>query len=736
MHLAHLVHLAHTHGGNHHEARLQVVHRGQGVCLPETGVQLHHRHEVAHLRLERLASLNIDVLPGTAGTVRNVAGVVRVNCALAVFHGLRPVADLVHVVAFGIEHHQRQVNVHALIPEAEEANHAGGRQVHRRGVVAAHAVQGGAGTAGVQRHDCIAHLLGQVDGGLGKATRQANLDQALQQVQHRRAVLARRNHGCDTGLGQVHALRGGRLSLLSRSRGTLSASRALGNRGVRVRQAGVTVKERAQRVRDTRVLHEVLNPRDALRVAARIVSHLPVLLHRHRVGGALLRRVRERVTLQGHQVANLHQDGCGNARRHGGERIKDDLLAGARGGVDAVARRLKSTQGAHQLARKHARTRGEQTCHVLRIPGCVGAVHQRFEAVHLAAVQVISPAAQRGQRGVVAGVNRLDEALVHLCIGRAVVAGADRVSLQYPVEQVRDAGAFATTQLQARCDAQAQVTHRAVETQARVCGGESERLLHSVQTLSVFGVQAGGDEHAVLAAGVLWSGSRQRVMLGKETAQRHKVALVGLVVRLLLTEQLLVEGTRHDQGVLHAADHLQGSAVAFHGREVGAAHRLLPLVGHVVLGQAAKNALGAVRVVVRVGEVVHDLLGVALLVGERQGAQIKVAAEHAAGAVPVFVGPDGCEQGEFVGAGVQRLGEGLRAEGQTAIAQDGYSPQVGVECAGVVQVVNARVVRAVVGAVQVGEDVHAVAAHQDEAHEGAEALGRFAVKVGGFVEVG
>ena len=47
----------------------------------------------------------------------------------------------------------------------------------------------------------------------------------------------------------------------------------------------------------------------------------------------------------------------------------------------------------------------------------------------------------------------------------------------------------------------------------------------------------------------------------------------------------------------------------------------------------------------------HDLLGVALLVGERQGAQIKVAAEHAAGAVPVFVGPDGCEQGKFVGAG-------------------------------------------------------------------------------------
>ena len=225
-------------------------------------------------------------------------------------------------------------------------------------------------------------------------------------------------------------------------------------------------------------------------------------------------------------------------------------------------------------------------------------------------------------------------------------------------------------------------------------------------------------------------------MLGEETAQRHKVALVGLVVRLLLTEQLLVEGTRHNQGVLHAADHLQGSAVAFHTGEVGAAHRLLPLVGHVVLGQAAKDSLGAVRVVVRVGEVVHDLLGVALLVGERQGAQIKVAAEHAAGTVAVFVGPDGCEQGKFVGAGVQRLGEGLRAEGQTAIAQDGYSPQVGVECAGVVQVVNARVVRAVVGAVQVGEDVHAVAAHQDEAHEGAEALGRFTLKVGGLVEVG
>lgn len=333
-------------------------------------------------------------------------------------------------------------------------------------------------------------------------------------------------------------------------------------------------------------------------------------------------------------------------------------------------------------------------------------------------------------------MNRLDEALVHFGGGCAVVAGTDRVSFQHPVEQVRDAGAFATAQLQARRGAQAQIPHRAVETQTRVGGGEGERLLHGAQVLSVFGVQAGGDEHAVLAAGVLRSGSRQGVMLGEETAQRHKVALVGLVVRLLLTEQLLVEGTRHDQGVLHAADHLQGSAVAFHAGEVGAAHRLLPLVGHVVLGQAAKDALGAVRVIVRVGKVVHDLLGVALLVGERQGAQIKVATEHAAGAVPVFVGPDGCEQGEFVGAGVQRLGEGLRAEGQTAIAQDGYSPQVGVECAGVVQVVNARVVRAVVGAVQVGEDVYAVAAHQDEAHEGAEALGRFAVKVGGLVEVG
>ena len=111
---------------------------------------------------------------------------------------------------------------------------------------------------------------------------------------------------------------------------------------MRVRQAGVTVKERTQRVRDARVLHEVLNPRDTLRVAARIVSHLPVLLHRHRVGGALLGRVRERVTLQGHQVADLHQDGRGNARRHGGERIKDDLLAGARGGVYAVAGRFES----------------------------------------------------------------------------------------------------------------------------------------------------------------------------------------------------------------------------------------------------------------------------------------------------------------------------------------------------------------------------------------------------------
>ena len=111
---------------------------------------------------------------------------------------------------------------------------------------------------------------------------------------------------------------------------------------MRVRQAGVTVKERAQRVRDTRVLHEVLNPRDAFRVAARIVGELPVLLHRHRVGGALLGRVRERVTLQGHQVADLHQDGRGNTRRHGGKRVKDDLLAGARRGVYAVAGRFES----------------------------------------------------------------------------------------------------------------------------------------------------------------------------------------------------------------------------------------------------------------------------------------------------------------------------------------------------------------------------------------------------------
>ena len=402
VHLAHLMHLTHTYGGHHHEARLQVVHRGQGVCLPEAGIQLHHRHEVAHLRLERLASLNIDVLPGTAGTVRNVAGVVRVNCALAVFHGLRPVADLVHVVAFGIEHHQRQVNVHALIPEAEEANHAGGRQVHRRGVVAAHTVQGGAGTACVQRHNRITHLLGQVDAGLGKTAGQANLDQALQQVQHDRAVLARRNHGGDTGLGQVHALRGGRLSLLSGRRAALLAL-ARGRFGTdrdrrqRVLRAGIIPKERAQRVRDARVLHDVLNPRDALRVAARVVGELPVLLHRHRVGGALLRRVRKRVTLQGHQVADLHQDGRGNARRHGGKRVKDDLLAGARCGIDAVARRFESIQGAHQLACKHAGTGREQTCHVLRIPSCVGAVHQRLEAVHLAAVQVVSPAAQRGQ---------------------------------------------------------------------------------------------------------------------------------------------------------------------------------------------------------------------------------------------------------------------------------------------------------------------------------------------------
>ena len=133
-------------------------------------------------------------------------------------------------------------------------------------------------------------------------------------------------------------------------------------------------------------------------------------------------------------------------------------------------------------------------------------------------------------------MNRLDETLVHFGAGRAVVAGTDRVSLNDAVEQVRDAGAFAAAQLQARCDAQAQVTHRAVETQARVCGGESERLLHGAQVLSVFGVQAGGDEHAVFAAGVLRSGSRQGVMLGEETAQRHQVALVGLVVRRLLTE--------------------------------------------------------------------------------------------------------------------------------------------------------------------------------------------------------
>ena len=132
----------------------------------------------------------------------------------------------------------------------------------------------------------------------------------------------------------------------------------------------------------------------------------------------------------------------------------------------------------------------------------------------------------------------------------------------------------------------------------------------------------------------------------------------------------------------------------------------------------------------------HDLLGVALLVGERQGAQIKVAAEHAAGAVAVFVGPDGCEQGKFVGADLQRLGERFLAEGQAAIAQGGHSPQVGVEYAGLVPLINARVVRAVGGTVQVGEDVHAVAAHQDEAHEGAEAFGGFAVKVCGFVEVG
>ena len=143
-------------------------------------------------------------------------------------------------------------------------------------------------------------------------------------------------------------------------------------------------------------------------------------------------------------------------------------------------------------------------------------------------------------------MNRLDEALVHFSSGRAVVAGTDRVSINDAVEQVRDAGAFAAAQLQARGAAQAQVAHRAVETQTRVGGGEGERLLHGAQVLSVFGVQAGGDEHAVLAAGVLRSGSWQGVMLGEEAAQRHQVALVGLVVYLLLAEQLLVEGTRHD----------------------------------------------------------------------------------------------------------------------------------------------------------------------------------------------
>ena len=153
-------------------------------------------------------------------------------------------------------------------------------------------------------------------------------------------------------------------------------------------------------------------------------------------------------------------------------------------------------------------------------------------------------------------MNRLDKALVHFGAGCAVVAGTDRISLNDAIEQVRDAGAFATTQLQARRDAQAQVAHRAVETQARVGGGEGERLLHGVQTFGVFRVQAGGDEHAVLTAGVLRSLTRQGVMLGEETAQRHEVALVGLVVRLLLAEQLPVECTRHDQGVLHAADHL------------------------------------------------------------------------------------------------------------------------------------------------------------------------------------
>ena len=141
--------------------------------------------------------------------------------------------------------------------------------MHRRGVVAAHTVQGGASAAGVQRHDRIAHLVRQVDAGLGKATGQANFDQALQQVQHHRAVLARRNHGSDTGLGQVHALRGGRLSLLVRSLTALSAL-ACGRFGAdrngrqRVLRAGMSAKERAQWVRDTRILHEVLNHRDAL----------------------------------------------------------------------------------------------------------------------------------------------------------------------------------------------------------------------------------------------------------------------------------------------------------------------------------------------------------------------------------------------------------------------------------------------------------------------------------------
>ncbi len=91
---------------------------------------------------------------------------------------------------------------------------------------------------------------------------------------------------------------------------------------------------------------------------------------------------------------NLDQKCAENTRRHGGKRIKDDRLAGARG-INAVAGLRKR----HPARTCCANTPGrrEQTCHVLRIPGCVGVGPPATEAVHLAAVQVVSPAASKRQ---------------------------------------------------------------------------------------------------------------------------------------------------------------------------------------------------------------------------------------------------------------------------------------------------------------------------------------------------